>query len=127
MDILKEDPGHPDAGKIFEEAKKQDSRISLATVYRTLALLKQAGLIEENSLGEDHGHFETVHNLHHYHFTCLGCGTVVEFETAEIPAVVKALSERENLQVTEIHFHLQGYCQNCQKTTPGQPDGRLSR
>ncbi len=116
LHILKEIPGHPDAVTIFQEAKKRDDRISLATVYRSLAVLKAAGLVEENLLGEDHGHFETMQEPHHYHFTCVACGKVIEFEASRIPEVALELSKRENLQVTEVYFHLRGYCQDCQKT-----------
>ena len=115
LDILKEVPGHPDAGVIFQEAKKRYDRISLATIYRSLALLKAAGLVEENHLGEDHGHFETIQSPHHYHFTCIGCGRVIEFEATGIPEVVQELSERESLRVTEAQFSLRGYCPDCQK------------
>jgi Fe2+ or Zn2+ uptake regulation protein len=116
LDILRAHPEHLDAGSIYAEAKKQDDRISLATVYRSLAFLQEAGLIEENRLGEDHGHFEAVQESRHYHFTCLGCGRVVEFEAAEIATIVEALEDRRSLQVTEIQFHLQGFCPDCQKT-----------
>jgi len=114
LDILKEVQGHPDAVTIFQEAKKRDDRISLATVYRSLAVLKEAGLIEENRLGEDHGHFETIQEPHHYHFTCAGCGRVIEFEASMIPVITQEVSEQNKLQVTEISFHLRGYCPDCQ-------------
>ncbi len=115
LDILKEIPGHLDAGAIFQEAKKRDERISLATIYRSLAVLKAAGLVEENRLGEEHGHFETIQQAEHYHFTCLSCGRVIEFEATGIPEVVQELSGRENLMVTETYFNLRGYCPECQK------------
>jgi Fur family transcriptional regulator, ferric uptake regulator len=115
LDILKEHPGHLDAGMIFQEAKKRDDRISLATVYRSLALLKEAGLVEENRLGEDHGHFETIQGSQHYHFACISCGKVIEFETRELAEVVKGISKLSGIQVKEIHFDLRGYCADCQK------------
>jgi Fe2+ or Zn2+ uptake regulation protein/Fe2+ transport system protein FeoA len=113
--ILRGIPGHPDAAKIYDEAKKQDDRISLATVYRALAALKAAGLVEEDRLGEGHGHFEAIQDVHHYHFTCLTCGKVIEFESPGLPEVVQELSGRENLVVTETYFHLRGFCPDCQK------------
>jgi Fe2+ or Zn2+ uptake regulation protein len=118
LDILKENPGHLDAGMIYQEAKKRDVRISLATVYRSLALLKAAGLVAENRLGEDHAHFEPLQEPQHYHFTCRGCGKVIEFEAAGIAAVVQELCEREGLQVSEIHFRLRGCCPDCQAREP---------
>ncbi|HEC34036.1 MAG TPA: transcriptional repressor, partial [Chloroflexi bacterium] len=87
----------------------------LATVYRTLALLKEAGLVEEHRLGEDHAHFEAVRETPHYHFTCLECGRVVEFDAPQVMEVVRVLSEREELQVTDVHLFLGGYCARCQE------------
>jgi Fe2+ or Zn2+ uptake regulation protein len=113
LEILKETGGHPDAGVIFQEAKKKDDRISLATVYRSLDYLKRESLVEENSFGEDHGHFETIQDPHHYHFTCIGCGKVIELEGAWIHKMVYASSEAQKLQVTEINIHLRGYCPDC--------------
>lgn len=115
LEILNEVPGHLDAGMIYQEAKKRDKRISLATIYRSLAVLKAAGLVEENRLGEEHGHFETLQNPQHYHFTCLSCGKVTEFETTRILDLVRELSEQSDWQVTKTLFHLQGYCTDCWK------------
>lgn len=115
FEILKETPDHPDAGKIFQEAKKRDERISLATVYRSLDYFKKAGLVAEDSFGEDHGHFEAVQKPDHYHFTCLGCGEVVELDGSKTNYLLRSLGEVQGLQIAEIHIHLQGYCTTCQK------------
>ena len=115
LDILKETPGHPDAGFIFQEARKKDDRISLATVYRSLDLFKKEGLVEENSFGEDHGHFETLQDPDHYHFTCIGCGKVIELDGTRIHKMVRSSSELQGLQLTDIYIHLRGHCPDCQK------------
>jgi Fe2+ or Zn2+ uptake regulation protein/Fe2+ transport system protein FeoA len=112
LEILNTFPGHPDAGMIFLEAKKRDDRISLATVYRSLAWLKEAGLIEENHLGEGHGHFEATQQ-HHYHFACETCGKVIEFDAAAMPEMVQSISGQLGIQVTEVFFDLHGYCPEC--------------
>jgi Fe2+ or Zn2+ uptake regulation protein len=114
LEILKQSQNHLDAGAIFFEAKKKDDRISLATVYRTLDLLKKAGLVEENSLGEDHGHFEATHEIQHYHFTCIHCGKVIELQTGKIQDVVRKTGELQGLKVTDIQLFLRGYCSDCQ-------------
>ena len=118
LEILKETPGHPDAGMIYLEAKKRDERIGLATVYRSLDFLKNEGLVEENSFGEDHGHFETTQGPHHYHFTCVDCGKVIELKGAEMDRIVQTLSDLRPVQVTEINIHLRGCCPDCQKNKP---------
>lgn len=113
LDVLQQNPGHLDAEAIHDEVKAIDPRISLATVYRTLALLKSLGLVAEHSLGEDHGHFEAAPTAPHYHFTCIKCKRVIEFEAAAVKEIVHGLSEQEGLQVTESHLTLSGYCREC--------------
>jgi len=113
MEILEESQEHIDAEWLFIQAKRRDPNISLATVYRSLALLKEAGLVQEHHLGEDHGHFETAGAGPHYHFTCLKCGRVIEFEAPQVKTMVDVLGESKDLQVTQIQLHLSGYCSNC--------------
>jgi Fe2+ or Zn2+ uptake regulation protein len=113
LDVLQHNPGHLDVETIHDQVKAVDPRISLATVYRTLALLKRLGLVAEHSLGEDHGHFEAAPSAPHYHFTCLGCKRVIEFEAPAVIQAVQGLAEREGLQVTETHLTLSGYCRLC--------------
>ncbi|HID89202.1 MAG TPA: transcriptional repressor [Anaerolineae bacterium] len=113
MEVLEEAEEHLDAEAIHDRAKARDPNISLATVYRTLALLKEVGLVEEHRLGEDHAHYEAVRGVPHYHFTCLECGRVIEFDAPEVDQVVQALSRREGLQIADVHLFLTGYCRQC--------------
>ncbi|MCS7177813.1 MAG: transcriptional repressor [Anaerolineae bacterium] len=113
LEVLEESHEHLDAEALYERARQRTSRISLATVYRTVAVLKQMGLITEHSLGEEHGHFETVREVPHYHFTCLGCGAVVEFDAPQVEEILQELAEREGLEVCGVQFALIGYCAHC--------------
>lgn len=113
MEVLEEAEEHLDAEAIHDRAKARDPNISLATVYRTLALLKEVGLVEEHRLGEDHALYEAVRGVPHYHFTCLECGRVIEFDAPEVDQVVQALSRREGLQIADVHLFLTGYCRQC--------------
>ena len=117
LDVLNDNSGHLDAEAIHDQVKIRDPRISLATVYRTLALLKRLGLVAEHSLGEDHGHFEAAPTAPHYHFTCIQCKRVIEFESPAVKEIVQKLAEQERLQVTETHLTLSGYCHTCRPTT----------
>lgn len=119
LDVLQGNPGHLDAEAIHDEVKAIDPRVSLATVYRTLALLKSLGLVAEHSLGEDHGHFEAAPPAPHYHFTCLKCKRVIEFEAPVVKEIVHGLTKREGLQVTETHLTLSGYCRECRPQEEG--------
>lgn len=113
LEVLEESREHLDAEALYERARQRAPRISLATVYRTVAVLKQMGLVAEHSFGEEHGHFETVTGVPHYHFTCLGCGAVVEFDAPQVEETLRDLAEREGLEVCGVQFSLVGYCARC--------------
>jgi Fe2+ or Zn2+ uptake regulation protein len=115
MQVLQENPGHLEVEAVYALAKARDPNISLPTVYRTLAMLKEMGMVKGHALGESHAHFEAAPEKPHYHFTCLKCGQVIEFDAPQIMRVAQALSEREGLQVTEVHLFLSGYCAKCRK------------
>jgi len=113
MEVLQDSQEHLDADMLHTKAKARDPNISLATVYRTLAVLKEMGLVEEHSLGEDHAHFEAVQGEPHYHFTCLACGQVIEFDAPQVMELVDKLSRREKLEITDVHLFISGYCAQC--------------
>jgi Fe2+ or Zn2+ uptake regulation protein len=113
MRVLQDNPGHLEVEAVYALAKASDPNISLPTVYRTLAVLKEMRLVEDHALGEDHAHFEAAPETPHYHFTCQKCGRVIEFDAPQVKRVVHALSEREGLQVTKVHLFLSGYCAEC--------------
>ena len=117
MQVLEDNPGHLKVERVYDLAKARDPNISLPTVYRTLAVLKEMGLVESHTLGEDHTHFEAVPETPHYHFTCVRCGRVVEFDAPQVVQIVRGLSECKGLQVTDVHLLLSGYCAQC-RTAP---------
>ena len=114
LEVLRESDEHLDAEMLYDRVKARDDDIGLATVYRTLAVLKDMGLVEEHRLGEEHGHYEAVGEGPHYHFTCLVCGKVIEFDTPLVAQVQRELSERERVSIIGTHLHLSGYCAECQ-------------
>jgi Fur family ferric uptake transcriptional regulator len=114
LDVLENSRGHLDAETVYLRAKERDPGIGIATVYRTLALLKRLGLAEEHDLGEDHGHFEAADKDNpHFHFTCMQCGKVIEFESPEVIQLTKSLCRRKGLSVSEVHLRLSGFCRQC--------------
>jgi Fe2+ or Zn2+ uptake regulation protein len=114
LDVLKRSDEHLEADAIHDRAKRRAPGLSLATVYRTLALLKEMGLVEEHRLGEGHSHYEAVQEEPHYHFTCRRCGKVIEFDTPLVAEVRRELCDREGVQVTQSHLYFIGYCPDCQ-------------
>lgn len=113
FNVLEGGAGHLDAEAVHDRVKAYAPRISLATVYRSLSILREMGLIEQHYLGEDHGHYEAVRNDPHYHFTCLGCGDVLEFGAPEVSGVARRLNGREGVKVTKIQLSMVGFCAKC--------------
>jgi Fur family peroxide stress response transcriptional regulator len=114
LDVLKESNEHLEVDAVYDIAKQRAPSLSLATVYRTLAVLKEMELVEEHRLGEGHSHYEAVQEEPHYHFTCQRCGKVIEFETPLVAEIKRKLCEREGVQVARAHIHFTGYCKDCQ-------------
>lgn len=115
LEILERSDAHLDAERIWHLAKRRDQSLNLATVYRTLAVLKEMGLVEQRYFARAHKRemYETVRKPEHYHFTCLGCGQVIEFESARISQMRHELREERDLHPTHICVCFEGYCPAC--------------
>jgi Fur family ferric uptake transcriptional regulator len=92
VQALAEGGGHLDAGALYDRVRARDPSVSLATVYRSLAVLVEIGLVREHRLGEDHSHYEMIAGTPHYHFTCLHCGRVIEFDTPWVRRIEQDLN-----------------------------------
>jgi Fur family transcriptional regulator, ferric uptake regulator len=113
LEILEQSQEHLDAETIFVLARQRDAKISLATVYRALALFKQRGLVHEERLGEGHGHFEIAQGKPHDHFTCTNCGQVIELESAQLHKIAAKICAGLGLQVSSVQVLVQGTCDKC--------------
>lgn len=121
LETMREAGGHLDADEIHRLAKQKAPRLSLSTVYRTLAVLKEAGLVDELHLGEEHHHYEIKGDGHH-HLICQGCGKVVEFECPFSQDLLRDLGEEHDFEITGIHLDLVGYCAECLQGRQGDEE-----
>ena len=81
-------PHHFDADQLHMTLKQKGKAISRATVYRTLDLLVQCGLVRKSSFGDQHAHYEAVRSdEHHDHLICLNCEAIIEFFRPELEAL----------------------------------------
>ncbi len=115
LEVVERSAGHLDAEGIYQHAREKDPRISLATVYRTLSVLKHMGLIEQQYLTRDHvrENYEPVGAPEHYHFTCLGCRRVIEFESPRVKQMQDELRRKLDLDILHACICLEGYCGPC--------------
>lgn len=108
---------HLNADQLFELAKKRDPKINRVTVYRTLKVLKQEGLIDELDLlhyeGEQH-YYETRLKRPHAHVVCLKCGAVQEFFGAPIQALREQITASLGFKIEVARTEVGGICADCQ-------------
>ncbi len=117
LEVVESSGEHLDAEAIYQRARERadDPRISLATVYRTLAVLKETGLIEQRYLSPAHAreHYEPAGAQEHYHFTCLGCHKVIEFQSPKVKRMAVELNRELGVEVAHACICLEGYCRTC--------------
>ena len=118
LEIIETASQHLDAAQILRKASKIDPNINRVTVYRTLALMKRQGLVDELDLMhfKGDGHFyERRPQRDHMHMTCLRCGKVQEFES-DLFDRVKGQVERDcQFRILVARFEIGGYCASCRK------------
>ena len=117
LSLLNESEGHLDADELYRLAREREPRISLATVYRTLSLFKEEGIIEERHFIEGHHHYEVKGESDHYHLVCLKCGEIVEFESAAIGDMKDDVYRKTGFKVVGGDICLEGYCKRCRPGT----------
>ncbi len=109
---------HFEADDILVRMRKKKMHVSRATIYRTLELLENSGLIRKAKLGETKAYYEHTYGRHHHeHMKCTQCGRVIEFESEEIEKLQDVICRQYNFQMTNHILHLFGICEDCQKAT----------
>ena len=85
---------HPDVEELYGRAAKVDPRISLATVYRTVKLFEEAGILEKHEFGDGRARYEDAERDHHDHLIDVNTGQVIEFVDPEIEALQERIAAR---------------------------------
>ena len=107
---------HFDVDTLYLCLKNKKCRISKASIYRTIPLLIESGLIKEVFFEDGHMHYEHVYgHEQHCHFRCIGCGKIIEFKEDEVMDIEKKCSESYGVEVTGHKLEFFGYCRECLK------------
>lgn len=85
---------HPDVEEIYARASREDPRISLATVYRTVKLFEEAGILDKLEFGDGRARYEDAERDHHDHLIDVNSGQVIEFVDPEIEALQERIAAR---------------------------------
>lgn len=98
----------------FQLRQKGNRRISRATVYRTLPLLEESGIIRRIVFNDKHTYYELVYeHLHHEHLVCLSCGKVIEFYKKSFEDSLGDIAREHAFKPVDHKLEITGYCRNC--------------
>ncbi len=120
--------GHPGFEEVATAVHARWPGIGNATVYRTLNLLRDAGLIEARRFEEGFARYETAASReHHDHLVCLACGEILEFEDDAIEELQRQASERRGFRMVSHRMEIYGTCAKCQEKGIQDPPPRPVR
>lgn len=126
VEAVLESAGHFTPDELVEEMRRAGTSASRASVYRTLGLLSDGGLVEARDFGRGQRLFESmVGRRHHDHLICLACRSVVEFENDKIEALQALIAQEHGFTLDNHSLRLYGLCAACRTSEP--PPARRMR
>jgi len=114
LDEIREADQHFEPDNLLIRLKSKNLKISRATIYRTLELLVQCGLIKKNIFADGKSIYEKKFGTRaHDHFLCVHCGRIIEFYDRDLDKIHKRLAEEHDLAIQEYSHQIYGLCQSC--------------
>jgi Fur family ferric uptake transcriptional regulator len=104
--VLAQSDDHPDVEELYRRCAKVDERISMSTVYRTVRLFEDAGIIERHDFREGRSRYETSTEGHHDHLINLRTGEVIEFQSEEIERLQAEVARRLGYKLMDHRLEL---------------------
>ena len=106
--VLSESQDHPDVEKLHERAAAIDRGISIATVYRTVRLFEEAGILDRHDFGDGRARYEAAPEAHHDHMIDVESGKVIEFVDPELEALQRLIADRLGFRLVDHRMELYG-------------------
>lgn len=106
--VLSEATDHPDVEAVHRRALRIDSRISIATVYRTVRLFEEADILERHDFRDGRSRYEEATEIHHDHLINIETGEVIEFQNEEIEALQRAVAKKLGFDLVDHRLELYG-------------------
>ena len=106
--VLEASADHPDVEELYRRSSAVDARISISTVYRTVKLFEDAGIIERHDFRAGRSRYETVPDEHHDHLIDLKSGEVIEFHSPEIEALQERIAREHGFRLVDHRLELYG-------------------
>lgn len=106
--VLEAATDHPDVEELYRRASRIDERISLSTVYRTVNLFEEAGLVAKHDFKDGRARFEPIPDEHHDHLIDVRTGRVIEFRNEEIEAIQEVIARKLGYKLVDHRLELYG-------------------
>ena len=106
--VLSTADDHPDVEEVHRRAHELDSRISIATVYRTVRLFEEAKIIERHDFGDGRSRYEEATDEHHDHLIDIQTGKIIEFQNIEIEELQKKIARKHGMRLVGHRLELYG-------------------
>ena len=106
--VLSDADDHPDVEEVFRRSVSHDPHISLSTVYRTVRLFEESGIVERHDFGEGRARYEQVSTEHHDHLIDIKSGKVVEFVNVQIESLQQEVAREHGYKI--VGHKLELYC-----------------
>ena len=104
--VLSEATDHPDVEQVYRRATALDSRISIATVYRTVRLFEEANILERHDFRDGRSRYEEMREEHHDHLIDIETGRVIEFQNSDIEALQRKVAEHLGYRLVDHRLEL---------------------
>ena len=106
--VIQDSDDHPDVEELFKRAAALDAGISIATVYRTVKLFEEAGILDKLEFGDGRARYEDAERDHHDHLIDMNSGAVIEFVDAEIEALQDRIAQKLGYELRGHRLELYG-------------------
>ena len=104
--VLSDADDHPDVEEVHKRSAAEDSRISIATVYRTMRLFEEAGIVERHDFGDGRARYEEAPSSHHDHLIDIKSGRVIEFRNEEIERLQREVARAYGYRLVDHRLEL---------------------
>lgn len=115
LSIIEGSDRHISAEEIYAQVAAKYPQVNISTVYRTLELLKQLGLIYETDLGEGRVKYHPEDKGHHHHLVCQNCGAIIDIDESTLAGLKDVLLHQYDFSAQLRHVAIFGLCGNCRK------------
>src|SRR5260370_33750749 len=113
LSVIQEAEEHLSIEQITERVQKQNPYVNLSTIYRTLELLKELGLVRENHLSGEQPHYEAAEGKDHHHLVCRNCRAIIHLDNTLLGNLKELLQEEFHFRNLTLNIVAAWYCNTC--------------